>query len=157
MKRFRSPLQRLLRVKEQAERLKQLGVARARTDVDAATSQLSIAEVAEQSHLRDLTVRLNQLGASMTVLQSAGQYRERQVQAAEALERHALFQSLFEESLCEHREARQQREMVERVLTHQQEQHRRHAMRAAIVELQERSLRRTPDPNREPSVEGPHA
>lgn len=157
MKRFRSSLQRLLRVKVQAERLKQLGVSRARTEVDAATSRLSIAQAGEEGQLQELTARLSNEGWSLNLTLTSDTYRAHQEQTADARERQSLSQALLEESLCEYRTARQQRVLVERVLTHHREQHRRHALKAETIEAQDWSLRQTPGLDAALSEEAPHA
>ncbi|MCA9075332.1 MAG: hypothetical protein KDA93_09885 [Planctomycetaceae bacterium] len=157
MKRFHSPLQRLLRLREQAERMTQLSVSRARANVDASASRLAAVEDVEEGQLCELTQRLNQSEQLLILAQINDSYREQQVHVQSARAEQAMFQSLVVDAISENHTARQAREMVERMLNRQRDAHRRETLNAAAVDLQEWSLRRTAASKAEQSMEAPHA
>lgn len=157
MKRFQSSLERLLRVREQAERMAQLNVSRARGELDAATKCLLASQSNAARQRDELSDRLQTNGHPWAICQASQTLHELELHVQAMMERRAGSQALLDEVLAAYHEARQQRELLERLVTRQRDEHRRQSLKAAAIDLQEWSLRPANDHALEASKVNPHA
>ena len=141
MKRFHSPLIRVLRLRQQTERMARLRVSHARNELNSAEDNVKAAQLLAARQTAYLESRLQSPGASLMVQLSQLDLaavteivRRRLVEQSAAAER-------LNTSVDAYRVAQREREVVEKAVARHLDEHRRSNARAAAVELQEWSLR----------------
>ncbi len=157
MKRFHSPLTRVLRLRQQTERMVRLQVARTRSELDAADACVAAARISVERQVAELEVRLARPGASLVVQQA-----NLAIQATEAIvlqlaEARTAAAERLKVAVDAYRVAQQERETVERAAERHRQEHRRGNARAAAVELQDWILRSKSSPIAADEEESEHA
>lgn len=145
MKRFQSSLERLLRIRRQAERLSELSVARMRVEVDHATSQHAVARHAIDGHVAELAARREQSSQPWVLTQSAHIVDAQRNVVAVAAQRVSEAQARLVSALSDYQSARRAREAVERTLESKQQAHRQACQNSSFADLIDWSMTRRKD------------
>lgn len=145
MRRFRSSFIQLLKLRQQQERLAELRLLRDRQAARQATDAATIAR--QRTH--DRSAEYEQQATQPCAIQLVVQARDELAALYDRLEeadrvQHAAWASV-DQTMRELLGQRQQREIVERAIDRQREQHRREAQQSELTTLQERACRTSPD------------
>ncbi|MBX3436548.1 MAG: hypothetical protein KF861_03590 [Planctomycetaceae bacterium] len=146
MKRFHSPLSRLLRVRQQLQRMARLQVAQARAAFDTASARTAAAQRQAALQTGALESRLTQPGPPFLVQQSLFELRALESMVHHCREVEAEAAERLKTSVEAYRAAQRAAETVERAVERHRQDHRRDSARAMAVELQEWAMR----PDRSP-------
>ncbi len=157
MKRFRSPLMPVLRLREQTERMARLQVARLRSELDAAEACVAAARISVERQVAELGERLARPGASLVVQQANLAIQAAETVVIQLTEAHTAAAVRLKTAVDAYRVAQQERETVERAVERHRQEHRRDNARAAAVELQDWILRPKPSPIAADEEESEHA
>ncbi|MGE0375190.1 MAG: hypothetical protein AB7I48_01770 [Planctomycetaceae bacterium] len=141
MKRFHTPLLRLLRLRQQTERMMRLQVARKRGEFDAAAKRLAAAQRAVAQRTSELESRLVRPGASLLVQQALLELHAGESAVQQRFDEQSTAAEQLSTTVGAYRVAQQEREKVERAVEQRRIEHRRDSVRAAAVELQEWAVR----------------
>lgn len=144
MKRFRSSLTRLLRLRRQQERLAQMQVGQARSAWNCANGRLTDAQVSRDRQAAEMEARWRRAGNLAIVLQAKLELAEAETHVERLHKARASASERLTASVHAYRMAQQERELIERAVERQRREHRRRRARAATVELQEWALRPQP-------------
>ncbi|MCA9063400.1 MAG: hypothetical protein KDA96_10085 [Planctomycetaceae bacterium] len=139
MKRFRSKLDRILRVRAQQEQLARTEAARANSLFHAAEEALRTVREEHEQLMQDSSAVLSSQtdGACLQTLQAAGRLAESAVHRGEShLEN---FRQLMQKALDQYSHARAEQKIVEEVIHRERLQHRRDQHRTEESRLQEQS------------------
>lgn len=143
MRRFQTPLLRLLRVRRQAERMARLEVARARSEVAAAQLRLAAAQQGAEQVSEEIELRLRRPGTTLLIQQAVLELQLQQAMVERRLAEHFAAEGRLNASIATYRLAQQEREKVERAVDQRRHEHHRESLRIAAVELQEWAVRPT--------------
>ncbi len=157
MKRFRSPLDQLSRVKAQTERMAELQVTHARNEAATAEAMLISTQSTVARHLAEMAARLTAPSTPWALIHAGETLQEYQLQVNTVREECTRCQSNLAAALSLYQATRQQREMVETVIDKQRHRHRRECLAAGQIEVLDRSLRQTADANRTSMEDASHA
>ncbi len=157
MKRFHSPLTRVLRLRGQTERMARLQVARSRSELDAADACVAAARISVERQVAELEERLTKPGAFLVVRQANLAIQATETIILQLADARAIAAERLNVAIDAYRLAQQERETVERAVERHRQEHRRGNARAAAVELQDWILRSKPSPIAAEEEESRHA
>lgn len=141
MKRFHSPLTKILKLRTQEKRLSQMVLARRRTEHEAIEAELVQAETQarQTSSLIGRTLERSLGGAELQAVLQGLESQERQVQTIR--ERYAKAAESVAEALDDLHDKTRRERAVEHLLQEQRETHRREAIRDQQAALDDHSGR----------------
>lgn len=141
MKRFHSPLLRVLRLRQQSERMARLKVAQARGELNAVEERVEIAKDSAAQCSAALERRLASPGVAFMIQLSQQELTAATATVHQLLDERRQAESQLKISVDAYHVAQREREVVEKAVARHRDEHRRSNARAAAVELQEWSLR----------------
>lgn len=141
MKRFHSPLTRVLRLRQQTERMSRLQVARARSELNQAVDQLAAAQLAAERTASVLESQLLHPSSSLMIGQAQLELADAVFVVQQRLSERSDAEERLRASIEAFRIAQRDREIVEKAVARHRDEHRRSNARAGAIELQEWALR----------------